>query len=93
MPLEAPLRESAQVPKENHISILINARGESAAIRPGAHLMLHVEEGQIPLIFKKVAINKLVFQMAGVDYEYVLKKGKPVTMEGYKRLKAQGKVK
>jgi hypothetical protein len=93
MPIEAPLRESAQAPKENHISVLINTRGESAALRPGTHLMLHVEEGQVPLILKKVTINKLVFQMAGVDYEYRLAKGKPVTMEGYKRLKAQGKVK
>lgn len=81
-----PVADEEVGPTGGHFALLVDASGKRMAIRPGASLWLVEDKSQMdkiyPLVLKKVAMKKLVFQMqqadgSVVDYEYTLTTAKP----------------
>lgn len=76
-----PTHIEAPGPDEPHLALLMDGTGARLAIRPGASLWLVENKSQLdkvyPLTLKKVSHKKLVFEFAGVEYEYRLTSAKP----------------
>ncbi len=88
-------------PKLAHFAVMVGdgtqpvslgkGKGLAIPLGPGSQwLLVDPKEGSpIPLVLKEVSVNRIVFQLQGVDYTYSLSANGKARQQAFQRIAAQ----